>query len=248
MKFFFNGLIATGMLYGILVVIAFEFFTDFFGSSVEPSSELMAAILGASIGWAGNVLTIHASIEARQNEQLSRDQAVAAEVFVKFQSMVNNFYHFRNHLRESYAAVGSGSQKNPGLFVLSLAGHPDTIHFTPEEKSLFIRLKKNETANDLAQWDDIHNSLVRAFQKYADIREGFMAATPAKMNGTVGTSEFTEEEFKRVAPIIVQLNHLAEQLQVRSEKDYAESRDALLRVKQEMETLCALRVDLILPE
>jgi len=117
--------------------------------------------------------------------------------------MVNIFYHFRNHLRESYAAVGSGSQKNPELFVLSLAGHPDTIHFTPEEKSLFIRLKKNETANDLAQWDDIHNSLVRAFQKYSDIREGFMAATPAKMKGLLELLNLPKKSSRGLHPLLL---------------------------------------------
>ena len=218
-KFFFNGLIAIGILFGILIVLSFEFFTDFFGASIQPSGELMAAILGASIGWAGTVLTIHASIEARNDEQHARDQAVVVEIFVKFQSIVNNLHLFREHIRNSYGAVDLRSHVNPGLFILSLAGHPDPIKFTPEEKALFIRLKKKMAANDIGIWDSVHNSLLRAFEKYAELREVFLASTPAKMEGNVGRSEMTEEEFAHFDPKLAQLNHLVEQIKGRVEDD-----------------------------
>lgn len=248
MRFFFNGLVALGVLFGVLLVIAFEFFSDFFGKSFEPSGELVAAILGASIGWAGTVLTIHASIEAREDEQLARDKAVSAEIFVKFQSMINNLYSFRKHLRDCYENVDPECHERPGLFVLSLAGHPDPIIFTPEEKALYLRLKRIDAANDLAQWDDIYNSLLKAFEKYGIIREKFMAETPAMMVGMVGTTSVTPEEFSKIGPTIAQLNDLASQLRERSERDYSECRSALLRVKSEMEALCGVKIDLIFPD
>jgi hypothetical protein len=247
-KFFFNGLIAAGILFGIVIVIFFEISTDFFGESIEPSGELVAALLGASIGWAGTVLTIHASIEAKQNEQLSRDQAVSAEIFVKFQTILNGLYHFRKHIRECFAAADPSMYKNPSSFVLALAGHPDPIRFTPEEKALYIRLKKLAAANDVAEWDEIYNSLVRAFEKYAQLRDSLLTMMPATMEGNIGTSTFKGEEFKKVAPTIAQLDHLVEQLRSRCEKDYAECGPALLRAKAEMEALCGMTINLELPD
>ena len=248
MKFFFNGLIAAGILFGIIIVIIFEFVTDFFGNSFQPSGELMAALLGASIGWAGTVLTIHASIEGKKEEQLSRDQAVSSEIFVKFQKIVNNLYTFRKYLRESYDAVAPESHENPGLFVMAFSGHPDPVSFTSEEKALYIRLKKLDCANDLAIWDERHNSLVRALQKYADLRQSFMDGMPARMRGNIGTSEFTEEEFMRFAPKLAQLNSLAMQIRENCEDYYSRCREPVQRIKSEMENLCGIKLDVTFHE
>ena len=71
-----------------------------------------------------------------------------------------------------------------------------------------------------------------------------MSSTPAVMNGDVGTTEVSADEYLKIGPWIAQLNHLAEQMKERAVRDFTECRSALMRVKQEMETLCEMKIDL----
>lgn len=248
MNFFFNGLIALGVLIGILLVVTFSYFTNLLGPDLRPSSEFMSTLLGAAIALAGTVLTIYASVEATEKERDEKDQALVSEIFVKFQSMVNNLYHFREHLREAYKNVDEDSKDNPALFVLALASHPEPIHFSAEEKALFLRRKKTKLANDVGEWDGIHNSLVSSLEKYAELRQVFVSVVPADVSGSIGTSCLEYSEYQKIAPLLAQMNYLIEGIRGRVEADYGPCVDATKRMRDAMEEICHISMDLKFPD
>jgi hypothetical protein len=247
-RYFTNGIFAIGVFFGLVFFICLEFYADIFGKSIEPDAGFIGTILGAGIALGGTLLAIAISKEEAAEKLVREDQAIVAEVFIKYQAMINSLYTLRKHMRESYDNVTEESHANPGLFVLSLATHPPKVVFSTKEKALFLRLKLVDLFNDIAQWDEIYNSLIGAFEKYANLREQFMTDTPAAMEGNVGTTELSEEEFKRFAPKMAQLNFLAEQLRGRTETDYSECKVALERVAKTTRELCGIKLDFSVPE
>lgn len=249
MKFFGNGLIAIGVFIGVCLVIFVEFYVEFFGASIEPSETFTATILGAAIALVGTFVTIYAQAESQEKARIEKDQALVSGIFVKFQDMTNNLYHFRKHIRDSFEENGTGDQGNPGLFIRALAGYPEPIFFTVEERAVFLRYRNAEVFNDVSQWAPIHNSLLNAFKLYGELRQEFTLKTPATISGgDLGTSTFTSEEFKSVAPIIAQLNHLAAQLQERCERDYTECSEAMMKIRAEVQEICKIQLNLECPE
>lgn len=220
MKFLTNGLIAIGIFLGILIVLVFEFLTDFFGALISIPSELFAALLGAGIALLGTLFTIYAANEERQDKRIENDEALMLVVLVKMQKMTNNFFHFRKHIEDCYNMADPKSHINPGFFVLALAGHPSPVEFSPEEKAAFIRWGATELSNQVSEMDGIHNSLISAFETYAELRQKLFSTLPASMEGMVGRTSFSEEEFAAVAPKFAELHDLARQLREQSLEDY----------------------------
>ena len=165
MKKLTDGILAIGIFLGIVTVVVFEFFTDFFGTSLSVPNEFVAAILGAAIALGGTIFTILAAKDERIEERNDRDTGLILTVFVKSQNITNNIFHFRDHIEKSYASVDAESHKNPGLFLRALAGHPEPVIFTPDEKAAFLRWKNVDLFNSVAEMDNVHNSLLRAFEK-----------------------------------------------------------------------------------
>ncbi|MFK5998429.1 MAG: hypothetical protein QM492_10015 [Rhodobacterales bacterium] len=160
MRYLTNGILAIGVLLGILLVLLFEFITDFFGQNITIPSEFVAAVFGAAIALVGTLLTLLAAKEQNEDERKDKDIALALTTFVKMQKIVNNFYHFREHIEDEFNTCDPKSHNNPGLFVRPLAGHPDPVQFSPNEKAAFIRWKKVDAANIISEMDGVHNSLL----------------------------------------------------------------------------------------
>ncbi|MFK5998054.1 MAG: hypothetical protein QM492_08085 [Rhodobacterales bacterium] len=89
---------------------------------------------------------------------------------------------------------------------------------------------------------------ISAFQKYAELRQQFTNMAPAKMDGMVGTSEFTEGEFMRIDPLLAQLNHLIFQIRERAQKDYEYSVDAMKTVTLVIKEKAGLDLDMEFPD
>lgn len=243
-----DGKLAIGIFLGVISVVLFEILTDFFGTSFSIPTEFIATIFGAAIALGGTFLTILAAKDERDEERNDRDIALILTVFVKAQKITNNIYHFRDHIERSFASVDVRSHKNPGLFVQALAGHPEPVQFTPDEKAAFLRWKDLELFNRVAEMEDIHNSLLRAFEKYAEKRDEFTSSTPAEMDGLVGTTEMNREEFSHVAPKISQLNHLVEQLRERCGRDYLLSVELTKALVAAVKNRTGLTIEMLFPD
>ncbi len=82
--------------------------------------------------------------------------------------------------------------------------------------------------NDMAAFDEIHNSLLDAFELYRMKRTALTDTLPATMSepskgSTVfkitGTTELTEAEMRKVAPRMAELNLLVEGMKERTQQD-----------------------------
>lgn len=249
MNFLSNGLVAIGVFIGVCIVIAAEFYIDFFGKSLNPSETMAATILGAAIALVGTLFAILANAEAQEKTRVERDQALVSGIFIKFQDMTNNFYDLRQHIRDSFEMHSLDDQQHPGLFVRALAGLPDPVQFSVDEKAIFLRLGNADIFNTVAQWAQIHNSLISAFETFAELKQEFTSKTPATISdGDAGTSTFAKKDFEKIAPLIAQLDTLVWQMQSRCERDYVECIDATLKLKDEMQNFCKIKLDLEYPE
>lgn len=247
-NFFFNGLVAIGIIIGISGVVLAEFFLDFMGVLLEPSEILVATISGAAIALVGTLLTIHAAAEARENERNFEDQAIISEIFVKMQAIVNHLYHFRKHFCDSDVCKESETKPHPSMWFQSLSGHPDPIVFSSKEKAVFLRLKDNELANLTAEWDGIHNSLLRAIQKYSEMREEITSKLPAKMDGLIGTTEMSYDDWVYFEPRFSQLDDLLAQIQKRCVRDFDEAMTALESLSVAMSRYVGISLEMQIPE
>lgn len=228
MKSYFDGIFAQGIFIGLVIAIVGSLFFD--GSLGQLANDktwvagVVTAVVVALIGLIGVFMSIdearHARAEARDEARHARtearketDAATVLEIFAKLQKITNNIYTLSKHIENGYAVVGGDyTHPNPATFMRALASHPEKIAFTSFEKATLLRLKAHDQFNEISEVDVSHNSLIGAFVKYAKLRERFSSTVPARMDGEIGTSTFTEEEFSGVAPLLAEMNSLIKQI------------------------------------
>lgn len=129
----------------------------------------------------------------------------------------------KQHLDEAFArAKAENVSGRPWQLVIPIATLPDRVKFTPEELTFMMLLDK-DLFNDMGPFDDVHNTLLEAFQVYASKRTELTDMFPAEMkSGGLGTSTFTRDEMMRIAPRAAALDVLIEGMMKRCDQDSAE--------------------------
>jgi hypothetical protein len=211
-------------------------------------SEFWAAISGAVV--AGvialgiQLIALRAAKKERLAERKERKEAVGHSIMFKAMRIHSNLYNLHLHLEESFSAVDPGLHSEPFTFVLPLANAPDDVHFSPEEMSLIVSFNKPDLTDRLMSLDVIHNSLIDIFETYAALRNDIQSLMPAQMNGNVGESSFTHEEWLVVRPRMVTMNQVLTGARERAKVDYEDSRKAVRELLTELNEQLGLNLRL----
>jgi hypothetical protein len=96
----------------------------------------------------------------------------------------------------------------------------------------------------LMSLDVIHNSLIDIFETYAALRNDIQSLMPAQMNGNVGESSFTHEEWLVVRPRMVTMNQVLTGARERAKVDYEDSRKAVRELLTELNEQLGLNLRL----
>jgi len=189
-------------------------------------SAISGALVGGLIALVVQLVAIWAAKKERKAAKKERSIALAHSIMFKVMRIHSNLYNLHLHLEESFAAVDPASHNRPCLFVLPLVGTPADVDFSAEEMSLVLSFKDAELTDMLMSLDGIHNNLIEVFETYAGLRNELQASLPAEMEGNVGTSKLTKEEWMLAEPKMVVMNQLLVDARTRAKLDYDDSKKA----------------------
>lgn len=199
-------------------------------------TEFWAAIAGAFVGGlialAGQIVVLEAAKRARLVEQRDKHKALAHALLFKMIQIHSRIEKIREHIQEC-VDVGQAKQApaEPWQTVMGLASLPDPVHFTADEMAYLLSLKDDALFNDIASLDEVHNSTVAAFKLFGDRRAALTGTMSATMEGNVGATLFTTEQFAVARPRMVELNNLATSILTAATTDAPLMWDALNRLQ-----------------
>ncbi|MBO9435540.1 hypothetical protein J7394_15075 [Ruegeria sp. R13_0] len=195
MNFMFNGIFAIGLFFGVCVVLGFEFLTDFFGVSLEPSETIVATIFGAAIALSGTVLTIYAAREERVERQRELDKArvleVHSKVFAVLDGLTKAYRHLlsgdpRGVLRITYDNGDQVQIRKP------IHDPPLAIRFSYEETATAIRLKQTwmfNLLNDLQGASEQLNFLMSMhLREFTKLEQAALSSRAVEIQGKAVSS------------------------------------------------------------
>ncbi len=118
-----------------------------------------------------------------------------------------------------------------------------------------MMLLDNELFNDMGPFDDVHNSLLEAFELYGMKRAELTDTFPAEMMGgegagasRLGISTFTRDEMMKIAPKAATLDVLIEGIKNRCDEDSAQSWVLLQRLSAALNKAFSLKLAIELKE
>lgn len=160
MKFLTNGSVSIGVFWGVSLTVLVEFWTDFFGPSIQPSETLVATILGAAIALSGTLISVLAMQEGSAKERHSKDEATVHTVLAKLlglnDTMLKNSRHFMTMSESTRVFIGENETRNS--FSKPLEGKNDHVTFTAEERAVLLRLGKAEFFNSINDMQGVSDS------------------------------------------------------------------------------------------
>lgn len=173
-----DGKLAIGVLLGILVRLAALFFFEFFGLSIDASSELVASLLGTLIGGSiailVQVLAQHNEHEIKKKEKEESQLKLLLSVWEKAKEIHSNLAAYRKHFDECIEDRSEYEVPNKNISVIPLSGKPTARKLDPQEKALPLLLGSIDLNNELADLDHLVEATISAFSKYEEEREKLM--------------------------------------------------------------------------
>lgn len=208
---------------------------------LSMSSDFWAAIVGAVVGSvvAGLIAyliqqqVLKASAKQHEEEAKERRQALGHALLFKMIRIHTDLGLMRMHLDECLGKLETKEHAGmePWQVVLPIVNPAETVHFSTDEMALLLSLKDNDLFNDLSSFDVIHNSTIELFRAHASQRAAlFEMLHPSSMDGMIGETTLTKEQFMRVRPSMLQINALLNDMHKRCTGDAEQAWDVLQRL------------------
>ncbi len=185
--------------------------------------------------------------EARRQKELDkRDErrTLGLNVLTKMMRIASTLELLKQSLEEAFArAERDGIKGPPWTIVIPLANFPGKVHFEPKELTEIMKLDFS-LFNDLGPFDDVHNTLLDVFRLYRTDRNALTSTMPAEMKGMLGSTTFTPEEMKRLAPKMAALDTIIDGMVQRTVADSAEAWIILKRLQDALNKEFGLKLRL----
>lgn len=200
---------------------------------IEATSTLLAAIMGAliagGVSWFLQARALKAATAEHQQDRLEIRKAAGYSLFFKLIRLHSDLVNLGRPVRERIdAAKKDGFDGTPFQVVPPVVPLPGPIRFSSEEMALVLSLDSN-LFNDIAPLDDLHSNTVALFELYNSKRSDAVKGWGASVEGHIGTSDLTDEQFRRLQPRAVELNDLINGMLERTEHDAPQAREAIER-------------------
>lgn len=195
-----------------------------------PGSEFWSAIIGAVVGggiafWIQSKALTEARKE-RQSARLQAEQALAYSLLFKVIKIYNNLEHIRRHV-DMRKTLHAGTT-TPSGYLLALANLPSAIEFSADEMSMLLSLQIDDIFNRTITLDDIHNSIVPAWELYSVLRNKVQSLSEARQfDPNIGKSEIAVRKDSPLAIAVFEADQMAMELQRRAYLDAKEAKQVL---------------------
>lgn len=200
------------------------------------SDELLAAIIGAVIGFVGGgvISLILQKSALRESRALQKEldllakQGLARSLLFKTAKIKSHLINLTNFIE---AGVKDAEVKKWAYWqaIRPPANLPDKIIFTSEEMSVLLSLKNDELFNAVMPIDEIFNSTLEIFATHRKSRNELAALLPAEeMEGVTGTSKLTGDVLGKVRPKMAEVDDLVINLRERLKLDISDVSKALV--------------------
>ena len=209
------------------------------------SGEFWAAILGALVGaLAGGGISALLQRWQHRREKRERDRATAQSLFFKVLRIHSDLEGYRQHVAKCDAEAEGKDLCRGWQSLMPIANGPGRIAFTPEEMALLLSLRDMDLFNRILSLDAVHGSTIDMFELYASRRQALLAMMPADMRGSIGTIALTEDDFRRVGPLVVEVQDIDAAIRDRAEKDAQEAEKALRGLNDALRPVLGYRLEL----
>jgi hypothetical protein len=198
-------------------------------------SSAAGVVFGAAIGATVSYLLQRNSFaEARRQKEADKREerrALGLNVFTKMIRIASTLELLRHTLDIAFStAKAKGIKAPPWALVIPIANFPPRVHFEPKELTEIMRLDF-ELFNNIGPFDDVHNSVIDAFELYRTERNAITGTMKAEMSGNLGSTSFTAEEMRALAPRMAALDTLIDGMIKRTKIDAAEAWDLLQKLQ-----------------
>lgn len=169
-------------------------------------SEFWAAIAGAVVGglMSAGVQVVTMSWQAKE-----RHNQGAYSLFYKLHSMANDLHHFGAHLNEAKATADKkGTLLWQCLFPIS--NLPSNREIDSSELVLIHKAGEFELLNEIRNLELIHTGMISSMSAYAVKRSSLGERMPARMKGSEGLTELSQEQMDALGPSMAELDTLAD--------------------------------------
>lgn len=199
-----------------------------FGDANSAWMNVWAALLGAVIGALASGV---ASYLLAERTDRAAEKSAAYLLLVRLSSLVSSLLAIERQLKEQVSrAEQSTAGSRPWERMVPLVSASTDRIFSPDDVSVFFRMKQFDLANHVLLLDEKHLTLTSSLTLYAEKRAAFAARFGASMNGRIGTTILSEDEAKFAGPLSVELNDLAKNIWEMSETYAAEGRELFTQV------------------
>lgn len=197
--------------------------------------EFWAAIVGAVVGGIIAYLIQRASLiegrAARKEERLLADKALGYSLLFKVIAISATFHLIKNHVETAVRKAGIEKAPQRSGVLLPILNLPPAIEFAASEMAMLLSLKEDVVFNTILSLDQIHNSILPVWEKYAAQRDEVEALiSDTTFDATEGKSEFTIKPGSPLQRKMFGIEMVANELIRRSAIDLDTAKDGLARL------------------
>jgi hypothetical protein len=204
--------------------------------ATEFWSAIAGAFVGGLIALALQYLSLREGRRERQEERKQRQKAHANALLFKMMRVHSNCLSIFKYIEEALATgINSESEVEAWEVVRGLANVPEAVHFSSDEMSTLLAMGDHDVFNRVIEQDTLHNSLLDTVRLYTRKREQLSerfadvcdldTEAGAHLGGAVKI-----EDAKKIRPLMVEVNHLINDLRKSASMYSEESLSALGRL------------------
>ena len=180
-------------------------------------------MLGALVGGvASGAASWWIARDVARRDAVAHDRSVALKLVVKSKLLADSAYSIHSQIEETIAEAEKAGIDGPTWSKLSglLNFSGPSLYLSADESALLIQMKDDDLTNDFIllthRIQTLEGSLSEYEKRRRSLTENFHANS---MNGRVGSTLFTEKEIAALAPRMVDVEILADDIRQRAKKD-----------------------------
>jgi hypothetical protein len=185
----------------------------------------------------------------RSRDRKERERALAYSLLLKMMKIHSDESHLWEHVQEQRAiAIQHGEVADTWRFFQPLASVPTAVKFTSDELACLFAAKDGDVFNAVLSMDEVHAGDMANLQIYGQKRSKLTDMLPgAAMNGQVGSTVFTPEQYSRFIPYSTELDILISDIATGIENHVVDTEKALRGLHAVITSVFKMKVTLVLP-
>jgi hypothetical protein len=199
--------------------------TDWVNIGVSGSVGLIAALLGAYIGWR---LTKKSSDEAREREERQKNAFASFVMMQKLGKIYSCLTELNQKFVDAAFAAAADNNEHVCLYARAPANELEKIEFDYDELYRTGKICQLEFINSVTLLDAHFNSVLSIVERYTQARNALMTKVKGLVREGGVEIRWTPEEYEANQPELVGLGQLLEMIIENTEKDRPRAHAAIV--------------------